>query len=366
MAAVRSCFSCSGRDPARGEKAEAQQHFFLPRRFEDPFGNVPTVDYDAYDLLPVQTTDAVGNTVTAANDYRVLSAVLVTDPNGNRSAAAFDALGHGGRHRRHGQGHRKPGRFACRLFGRSRPRRRATLSTTPTIPTRSAGALLGTATTRIVYDLLRFFNSRMAAPGDPTQWLPVFAATIARETHVSDLAQGQATQTQINFGYSDGFGRTVQKKVQAEPRWVGSGWTIFNNKGKPVRQYEPFFSQLATKGHQFEFGVQVGVSPILFYDPVERVVATVHPDHTYEKIVFDPWHQETWDVNDTVLVDNPAADADVGRYLALLPASDFSPTWYAQRISGDLGAQEQDAATKAAPTRTTPHIATSTRWDGPF
>ena len=36
------------------------------------------------------------------------------------------------------------------------------------------------------------------------------------------------------------------------PRWVGSGWTIYNNKGKPVRQYEPFFSQLP-QGHQFEF-----------------------------------------------------------------------------------------------------------------
>ena len=57
----------------------------------------------------------------------------------------------------------------------------------------------------------------------------------------------------VSVSYSDGFGREIQKKVQAEPgplvnkgptvdpRWVGSGWTIFNNKGKPVRQYEPFF-----------------------------------------------------------------------------------------------------------------------------
>ena len=31
----------------------------------------------------------------------------------------------------------------------------------------------------------------------------------------------------------------------SNPRWVGTGWTIFNNKGKPVRQYEPFFSRLS-------------------------------------------------------------------------------------------------------------------------
>jgi len=49
------------------------------------------------------------------------------------------------------------------------------------------------------------------------------------------------------------LGAKIQKKIQAEPgpivdggpriapRWVGSGWTIFNNKGKPIKRYEPFF-----------------------------------------------------------------------------------------------------------------------------
>ena len=117
------------------------------------------------------------------------------------------------------------------------------------------------------------------------------------------------SKVQISFSYSDGFGREIQKKIQSEPgpllkagrtvdpRWIGSGWTIFNNKGKPVRQYEPFF----TATHQFEFAVIMGVSLVLFYDPVARVVGTLHPNHTYDKVVFDPWRQETWDVNDTVL-----------------------------------------------------------------
>ena len=56
------------------EKNQALQHFFLPRRFEDPFGNASTVDYDSHDdLLVVQTTDAANNVITAANDYRVLA-----------------------------------------------------------------------------------------------------------------------------------------------------------------------------------------------------------------------------------------------------------------------------------------------------
>jgi hypothetical protein len=75
--------------------------------------------------------------------------------------------------------------------------------------------------------------------------------TLARETHDADLDPGQLTKIQHSFSYSDGFGREIQMKIQAEPgdvddvhtdpRWVGSGWTIFNNKGKPVRKYEPFF-----------------------------------------------------------------------------------------------------------------------------
>ena len=139
---------------------------------------------------------------------------------------------------------------------------------------------------------------------------------------------------------ADGFGREIQKKIQAEPgpfpgakgkiivgadgqpemtpndvspRWVGSGWTVFNNKGKPVRQYEPFF----TDTHRFEFDVRIGVSPVLFYDPVERVVATLHPNHTWEKVVFDPWRQETWDVNDTVLR-RPQDRPDVGDFFSRL------------------------------------------------
>lgn len=62
-----------------------------------------------------------------------------------------------------------------------------------------------------------------------------------------------------------------------------------------MRQYEPFFSPT----HEFEFNAIHGVSSVLFYDPVGRAVATLNPDHTYTKVVFDPWQQTTHDANDT-------------------------------------------------------------------
>jgi hypothetical protein len=179
---------------------------------------------------------------------------------------------------------------------------------------------------------------------------PVFAATLARETHVSDPLPPDGLKIQISFSYSDGFGREIQKKIQAEPgpldlddprspvanpRWVGSGWTIFNNKGKPVRQYEPFFDDT----HDFKFGHKVGVSPILFYDPVGRVVATLHPNHTWEKVVFDPWKQTTWDVNDTVTFD-PRADEDVREFFARLPDDNYLPTWHGLRTDQALALEK--------------------------
>ena len=87
-------------------------------------------------------------------------------------------------------------------------------------------------------------------------------------------------------------------------------------------------------------------------------MATLHPDDSYDKTVFDPWHQDTWDGNDTVLLD-PRDDPDVagyaGRYLAVLGERPGGwATWYAQRIGGALGPAEQRAAEQTAPHAGTP------------
>ena len=73
--------------------------------------------------------------------------------------------------------------------------------------------------------------------------------------------------------------------------------------------------------------------------------------------MFDPWQQATWDVNDTVLIADPTTDPDVGEYFQRLAASDYLPTWYAQRQSGALGASEQAAAAKTTMHAATPSVA---------
>jgi len=370
----RMYYSRTPADSPAAERDYAKRHFFLPHLFEDTFGQNTFVSYDAYDLLVVRTQDAVANALTAENDYRVLQPKVVADANRNRAEAAFDALGLVAGTAVKG----KDDTVGDTLNGFASDLTQAQLDGffDAAEPHASAPDLLKGASSRIVYDLDRFWRTRQAHPDKPGQWLPAYTATLARETHVSDGLLAQGLKIQISFSYSDGFGREIQKKLQAEPgqplagghavsrRWVGSGWTVFNNKGKPVRQFEPFFSQLVEKRHRYEFGVDVGVSPFLVYDPVGRVVATLHPNCTYEKVLFDPWQQVTYDVNDTVApagneTGDPRTDAHLKGYMRAYfktQPPDWQ-TWYQQRITGAKGAEQKSAAEKAAKHANTPTIA---------
>ena len=334
------------------------EHFYLPIQAIDPFQQIYTTSYDDYALLTVQTEDPLGNRVGVENDYRVLQPRQLTDPNNNRAKVLFDALGMVA---------------ATAVMGKEGDNQGDLLDETVRSelliedveafnadPLGAATALLGNATTRIIYDLERFRRS-----GEPA-----LAATLTRETHVGNPLPPEGLKIQVGFGYSDGFGREIQSKVQAEPglaperymegvlrcdrpsvetnpRWVGTGRTIFNNKGNLVKQYEPFFSPTHAYESETEL-VECGVTPILLYDPIQRLIATLAPNHTYSKVVFTPWQQATWDVNDTLTEETRedfSADENVGGYFARLNEADYVPTWFSRYSTGTPA--EQDAATKA-------------------
>ena len=252
-----------------------------PHSFLDPFGNATVLVYDGYNLLVTTVTDAVTNVVASSNDYRILGPSLVTDPNGNRAAAQFDELGR---------------MVASAVMGK--------VGSTD-------GDTLADPTVKVDYALDRW----------QTLGLPNRVHVSAREQHGPSNPGWQES-----YSYSDGSGQEVMKKVQTEPgpapevgpdgkvvkdasgnivyvnapsRWVGTGRTVVDNKGNPVKKYEPYFSA------NFEFEddtdlVNWGVTPILRYDPLGRLVRTDLPNGTYTKSVFDAWHVEAWDPNDTV------------------------------------------------------------------
>jgi RHS repeat-associated protein len=337
------------------ELAEAQAHFYLPRRATDPFDATRTIDYDAYDLLPETTKDAVGNETRAENDYRMLKAVRTTDPNGNRSEFAFDALGFVVGTALMGKGTETVGDS---LAGFTADLDDITARAHIASPLTSPEDVLGDATSRLIYDLHAFFDTK----DNPEPQAPL-VYTLSRETHASDLMPDDPPPYQHVFSYSDGFAHEVQRKALAPPdptpRWIGSAWTIFDNKGNSLRTYEPFFSSM----HHFEFAATVGVATTLLYDPSGRLVATLHPDGSWSKDVFDPWSKESWDSVDTSAIADPRADADVGDHMKRVLGPGAFTSWHDARIGGTLGATatqraaNKDAAEKSAANAATPTVA---------
>lgn len=305
-------------DPVRPDLAFARQHFYLPQGFQDPFENTYILQYDIYDLAARQSSDPLQNVVIAQYNYRLVLPWLITDANRNRSGVRLDALGM---------------IIATAVMGKEGANEGDVLDLSVAETSASDDP-----TTRIVYSVFNWMQNN----------LPNFVHTFAREQH------GAANpRWQESYSYSDGMGREVMKKAQAEPgsapardgtgalkhdangklifqfsnsRWVGSGRTVFDNKGNPIKKYEPFFDSTNAYEDEKEL-TEWGVTSILRYDPVGRLIRTDNPNGTFSKVEFDAWQQITSDENDTVL----------------------DSRWYSDRASPDPnGPEPADSETRAA------------------
>lgn len=293
-----------------GFAADAAQHFYLPEQYTDPFDKVTTLEYDPRDLFIASSKDALGNitsiTKNAANkynfDYRVLAPKEMRDINDNLSEVYFDVLGLPTAMAVKGKG-TEGDNLANLTDARLNPSQSLLTDFFVNKPYNETQAQdwLGNATSRHVY----YFGE--VIENGKTVWgkHPACVCGIVREQHVVDNAN---SPIQAAFEYTDGLGSVIVKKVQAEPdsklpvtqqklRWVASGKTIVNNKGKPVKQYEPYFSSV---GHKYEEPLEEGVTAIIYYDAAGRTIRTEMPDGSYCRVEFSPWQVQTFDQNDTV------------------------------------------------------------------
>ncbi|WP_191971672.1 SpvB/TcaC N-terminal domain-containing protein [Streptomyces luteolifulvus] len=248
--------------------------FYRPVGVRDPFGIETVADHDRYDLLPerVRTVQAPWDTTTVRNDYRVLGPWELTDPNGNRSATEFDELG---------------AVVATALLGKEGA---------------GEGDTLADPTTRLEYELFNWTQ----------HGIPNRIRILAKEQH------GPGARLRESYAHLDGGGAVALTKsrtapgeapvvlpdgspgtVHADPRWIGSGRTVVNNKGLPVKSYEPYFS-LTSAYDPEEAMATIGSTAIHTYDPLGRAIRTDLPDGTFTRTEYGQWSSLLHDPNDTV------------------------------------------------------------------
>jgi RHS repeat-associated protein len=281
---------------------------------QDVFDRETRLQHDAYSLFPVKVTDPAGLETVAEYDYRVMQPKRVTDPNGNASVMGYTALG-----------------LPAFMY------------------LEGANGEGGTAAQPEVaysYDFHAFDRS-----GDP--------ASVRTEQRTEHAKSGRGGEIITAVDYSDGFGRQVQSRRQAEavifgdavfghdvvpavqgntaadrrsvtgavnndplnPNVVVSGWQRYDNKGRVIEKYEPFFDT----GWDFDplDAAPPGQAIRMRYDPRGLLIRTINPDGSEQRVLFGipqaldtpdaysptPWESYAYDANDLAALTPAAAGA---------------------------------------------------------
>jgi RHS repeat-associated protein len=285
----------------------------LPASHTTPFGNTATVTWDSHHLLAVavaaSTTAPLSlNATQVANDYVTLAPAQVTDANGVLQRVEFDPLG----------------RVA-------RSWRRAPDGSGDPDPLPGATYDYDTDAWHLGTGPCWSHSSMRENHNDPdSRWRE-------QRMFIDGFGRIAMTKTSCEPGEAwadDGHGGVVLADTTPDPRWIGTGRTVFDNKGNPVEQYEPYFAANASFDTADAL-VKHAVLQRRSYDALSRLIRVDHPDGTVETVDIGPWQQVNADRNDTVLTSD----------------------WYAQRQGGGgASAAEQRAATLAAAHADTPFV----------
>lgn len=277
----------------------------LLQTVRDPFGRDTEIVYDTpYHLLPVTVTNPIGLQTQARYDYRVFQPFEVTNPNNNKTLYTFTPLG---------------------------------LLKTTSVQGQANEGDQHRPSVQMTYDFLAFTKN--------DQPISVRALRqIHHDTEV-DVPLPERDETITTVEYSDGFGRLLQTRTQAEDITFGntifgdaglppdqsaanqsaighapcadgednvvvSGWQIYDNKGRVVEKYEPFFS--CSWEYVQPTPAQLGQKITMYYEPRGQVIRTVNPDGSEQWVIYGvppdltkpqqftptPWEAYTYDAND--------------------------------------------------------------------
>ncbi|KAK3344480.1 hypothetical protein B0T25DRAFT_509804, partial [Lasiosphaeria hispida] len=349
-----------GGESPDGQLEAARRQFYVPDVEVDPYGNISTKAYDEYCLLVTSTTNAVGSKTTCVSDYARLQSVLVKDANNNRTQTILDPFGRVVGIAVMGKAEAPTGDRLDGFEGDIDGKTLAAFFDNPSGPT--ARSLLSTASSRKIYGDDSYHQGLEGVAGSA---VPTWVAELTRHDHAGADTDGPS-QISVHITYLNGAGSSTQAvslSSQTEKTkgvtWDFSGWVIEDNKGQPVQTFQPFQSS----SHAFQHQSDVPSSKIAriettyLRDPLDRVVGVLSADHTWSKTRFTPWTRVDYDAGDTVTVEDPATDADVGQYFRRLNRSLYFPTWYGKRTANSSPLDERRLASRSQVYADNPTIA---------
>ncbi|UXU86131.1 SpvB/TcaC N-terminal domain-containing protein [Burkholderia sp. S-53] len=173
-------------------------------------------------------------------------------------------------------------------------------------------------------------------PGIPAAMRTLFNTAPRSPVHGAGLSAQQfalpstpeTQQIQIVLAYGDGFGRPLQSLQKTVPgpayvvgnngqlvlddtgqplvrdtapnsRWLVSGRVDYNNKGLPVRRYQPYFVDQPCYVNDASIQ-QWGYADTLYYDPLGREREMVTSLGYVQRSSYYPWFTVAEDLNDTL------------------------------------------------------------------
>ncbi|MDI6539539.1 SpvB/TcaC N-terminal domain-containing protein [Pantoea ananatis] len=295
------------------------EHFWLPVAQRDTLltGEVSVIR-DCCDCVITEVRDSAGLTTRAEYDWRFLVPVHVTDANDNVHACALDALGRVTSVRFTGTEGGRPAGYSDASFTPPKSADEALNKTNKSLPVSQC----------IVYVADSWQHDR----------LPPHVVTLTTDRYDGD--EDQQIRQQVSF--SDGSGRLLQVAIRHEPgpawqrsdngaltagpdnsllsahtdfRWAVSGRTEYDNKGQPVRTYQPYFLD-SWRYVSDDSARQDLHADTHSYDPVGREVQVMTAKGYRRRVQFTPWCVVSEDENDTLedMVSMPTGGAHEERY----------------------------------------------------
>jgi hypothetical protein len=289
---------------ALSEYGDEKQFFRLLRQRASEAHPYSLIEYDKYLLTVVKVTDAAGLVSESDYDYRLLQPTRMTDPQGMVTHNLFDPLGrviastYQGKEQGQSTGF---GKFADHDFAIS------TLEEALSKPEQALGDLASVN----FYAIDRFELTGKV----------ICSASLSSDRYPGDPLR----QIRIAISFSDGFGRILQTKHNVEAgeayfrdeqghlaldeqgkpllaysnqRWAVSQRVEYNNKGQPVREYQPYFvdgwqylADEALRAH--------GYCSCLWYDPLGRPTDVLDANNEWSQVAYHPWYSVALDNNDT-------------------------------------------------------------------